>query len=142
MDTLLDMLMRHEGVRIKPYHDTVGKLTIGVGRNLDDVGITRDEAMYLLNNDVNKTVAWLRSTYPWFSELSPVRQDAVTDMAFNLGTTEGDPKFPDFHRFHEALSRHDYKAARERGLDSKWATQVGHRANELMAMIETGQYQT
>ncbi len=42
---LRQMLIRHEGLRRKPYRDTVGKLTIGAGRNLDDVGITREEAL-------------------------------------------------------------------------------------------------
>lgn len=48
MSRLHDMLIRHEGLRLKPYHDTVRKLTIGIGRNLDDVGITHEEALILL----------------------------------------------------------------------------------------------
>lgn len=46
------MLIRHDGLRLKPYRDTRNKLTIGVGRNLDDVGITREEALMLPNNEI------------------------------------------------------------------------------------------
>ena len=136
MSALLDMLMLHEGVRLKPYHDTVGKLTIGVGRNLDDVGITRDEAMYLLNNDVNRTVAALRAAYTWYAELSAPRQDAITDMAFNLGLAG----FGKFHQTIAALEDRRWSDAAKEMLDSQWATQVGQRANELATMIETGMY--
>ena len=136
MGALLDMLMRHEGVRLKPYEDTVGKLTIGVGRNLDDVGITRDEAMYLLNNDVNRTIAGLRAAYPWFSEMSAPRQDAVVDMAFNLGLHG----FAKFRQTIASLEVQAWSDAAKEMLDSQWATQVGARANELATMIETGMY--
>ena len=136
MSALLDMLMRHEGVRLKPYHDTVGKLTIGVGRNLDDVGISRDEAMYLLNNDVNRTVAGLRATYPWFAELSAPRQDAITDMTFNLGLHG----FGQFHQTIAHLVAKRWSDAAKEMLDSHWAIQVGVRAQELATMIETGMY--
>lgn len=49
---LKDMLIRHEGLKLKPYRDTVGKLTIGAGRNLNDLGISEREAMFLLDNDI------------------------------------------------------------------------------------------
>ena len=49
---LKDMLIRHEGLKLKPYLCTAGKLTIGVGRNIQDRGITYQEAMMLLENDI------------------------------------------------------------------------------------------
>ena len=54
MESMIGMLKRHEGLRLKPYQDTIGKLTIGYGRNLDDRGISKEEAEYLLRNDISR----------------------------------------------------------------------------------------
>jgi lysozyme len=51
---LEEMLIRQEGNRKFPYECTAGKLTIGVGRNLDDMGLTEDEVLYLLDNDIQR----------------------------------------------------------------------------------------
>ena len=47
-----NMLIRHEGLKLFPYQCPAGKTTIGVGRNLDDKGISEKEAMYMLNEDI------------------------------------------------------------------------------------------
>ena len=75
MTRLHEMLIRHEGLRLKPYRDTVGKLTVGVGRNLDDVGITREEALMLLNNDIAEVRREVKRAFPWFTRLNLVRQN-------------------------------------------------------------------
>ena len=131
------MIRRHEGLRLKPYEDTVGKLTIGVGRNLTDVGISEHEAAYLLTNDIAVAAASLRRAYPWFSGMGLPRQDALTDMMFNLGAA----RFAGFAQMIAALEQRDYETAAKEMLDSKWAQQVGARATELAAIIRTGQYQ-
>ena len=51
-DKIIEMLKRHEGLKVFPYHCSQNKLTIGIGRNLDDKGISKDEAYYLLYNDI------------------------------------------------------------------------------------------
>ena len=81
---IADLLIRHEGLRLKPYRDTVGKLTIGVGRNLDDVGITREEALYLLKNDIDNARRELIKTIPRFLDMDKVRQIVLISMTFNL----------------------------------------------------------
>ena len=81
---LLDQLIRHEGLRLKPYRCTAGKLTIGVGRNLDDNGITRKEAQSLLANDVNRAEAEVMRIVPQFHALDEVRQAVLIDMLFNV----------------------------------------------------------
>lgn len=133
-ESLEDMLLRHEGVKLYPYRDTVGKLTIGVGRNLDDNGITEDEAMTLLRNDAETAIKELTMQYLWFQELDETRSNAIVDMYFNLGMN----RFATFKRMLTALDRHDYPAAAEEMLDSKWARQVGPRAQELSEMVRLG----
>src|SRR3990167_3936709 len=105
-DLLLGQLIVHEGLRLKPYMDTVGKITIGVGRNLSDNGISRGEAMTLLNNDVDEVIADL-ATFPWFLTLDPVRQRVVADLRFNLGPE----RFRGFKRTLRAFSAGDYQVA-------------------------------
>ena len=82
---LADQLIRHEGLMLKPYRDSLGILTIGVGRNLDDVGITREEALMMLDHDIDVARADLARVFPWTQDLDPVRRDALTNMAFNMG---------------------------------------------------------
>jgi len=77
------LLIKHEGLRLKPYLDTEGKLTIGVGRNLDDVGISKEEAMYLLGNDIQRAILSARDTFPWYRKLNDARKMVVT--AHRLG---------------------------------------------------------
>ena len=131
---LQDLLIRHEGFKLKPYRDTVGKLTIGVGRNLDDVGITREEAMLLLDNDVAKVQAALDLEHPWWRSLDSVRQRALIDMAFNLDLRGLDG----FALALAGLQGGAYAEAAREVLRSKWARQVHGRANELAAMIKDG----
>ena len=136
MTRLQEMLIRHEGIRLKPYRDTVGKLTVGVGRNLDDVGITREEALMLLDNDIDKVRREVRRTFPWFAGLNPVRQNVVLNMVFNLGL----PRFRRFTKTIAAVKAKHWDEAARQMLDSRWAEQVGRRARELAEMIKTGRY--
>ncbi len=132
--SLYQTLIRHEGLRLKPYRDTVGKLTIGVGRNLDDVGISRREALILLHHDIIKVRQQVRRAFPWFSRLNTARQHVILNMVFNLG-------LPRFRRFRQAIAAIKTKrwadAAREM-LDSRWARQVKGRARELARIMKRG----
>ncbi|MFQ5540210.1 MAG: glycoside hydrolase family protein [Candidatus Binatia bacterium] len=138
MSRLHDMLIRHEGLRLKPYLDTKKKLTIGVGRNLDDVGITRDEAWALLNNDIARVRREVKRAFPWFSKLNPVRKDVVLNMVFNLGLQ----RFRVFRKAIAAIKAKDWDEAARQMLDSRWARQVGRRARELAAMMRRGKYKS
>jgi lysozyme len=137
-DKLRAQLVRHEGMKLRPYRDTVGKLTIGVGRNLDDVGISKDEAHYLLSGDIDHAVRGLLGRYPsWFPDLDPVRQAVLVNMAFNLGLAG----LGSFTRMLDAVSHRQYGLAADHMVASKWAHQVGHRSGELAAQMKTGQWQ-
>lgn len=132
-------LIRHEGLRLKPYRCTAGKLTIGVGRNLDDNGINYDEAIHLLGNDIRRVSNELRRRYKeltgrTFETLDDVRQEALINMAFNLGM----PRLLQFKNMWGALIAGDYSRAADEMLNSHWAEQVGQRAYELSMMMRTG----
>ena len=130
---LLAQLEMHEGFRSKPYKDSVGKLTIGIGRNLDDVGITRQEALVLLENDVQKVRRVLK-LYHWYKPLTKVRKRVVIDMAFNLGIKG----FLKFKKLIKAIENGNWNMAALEMLDSKWSRQVGRRATRLAIMMRTG----
>ena len=132
MDKLMDELIRDEGLRLKVYLDSEGIETIGVGRNLQK-GITRDEAMFLLNNDIRFAIQEAM-TFPWYEKLTEQRKRVIVNMIFNLGLT----RFSGFKNTIRYLEMGDYEAASEEMLDSKWARQVGVRATRLSDMMRNG----
>jgi len=134
LDLLKQELVRDESERLKPYHCTAGKLTIGVGRNLDDVGLSVDESAYLLGNDIARVMAELDKALPWWRGLSEVRQRALANMAFNLGV----PRLKGFARMLAALQAGQWDEAATQALASKWAQQVGDRAKRIATMIKEG----
>lgn len=131
------MLVRHEGLRLKVYRDSVGKLTLGVGRNVEDVGISIDECMLLLEHDIATKLLELGEAFPWFKTLDPIRQDALVDMSFM-----GVERVKDFHNMIRAIEKQDWDGAAAAMLDSHWSQQTGDRAKELSEMMRTGKYQT
>ena len=133
-DELRSMLVLHEGLRLFPYRCTAGKITIGVGRNLDDVGITQAEAFALLERDIDTVEADLDRTWPWWRQMTDARQQVLADMCFNLGLG----RLKGFVNTIAHMKRGDYEAAAEGMLDSLWARQVGVRAQRLAKMMREG----
>ena len=134
---LKDQLLRDEELRLKPYTDSVGKLTIGVGRNLSDKGISFQEAQTLLVNDIGAALSELQSALPWTATLDDVRKGAMLNMTFNLGIGG----LLEFHDFLARMERGDFPGAAGAMLDSLWARQVGARATRLSIQIQTGVWQ-
>jgi lysozyme len=133
LEKAAQQLRLHEGVRKKPYKDTVGKLTIGVGRNLDDVGLSDDEINFLLKNDIEKVLTKLREL-PYWNYLTDNRKLVLIDMAFNLGFAG----LMGFKQTLKAVELKNYRLAAELMIISKWAKQVGKRAQTLADMMENG----
>lgn len=129
------MLIRQEGLRLKPYTDLAGKLTIGVGRNLTDNGILESEAYAMLDNDII-TATLEAQKLPCFVLLDEVRQDVLIDMVFNMGL----PRVMGFVKMLKALADRNWNEAADQMIESRWAMQVGNRAQELAAMIRSGVY--
>lgn len=131
---LIDQLRIHEGVEKTVYNDSEGIPTIGVGRNLRDRGLSDDEIDYLLSNDIDIVVNELDKVMPWWRDLDEVRQRVLCDLVFNLGM----PRFSGFKKSISYMKQQMWDQAADELLDSKWARQVGRRAQTLSEMMRTG----
>ena len=135
MDRIKEQLVRHEGLRLKPYRCTAGKLTIGIGRNLDDSGISQSEAYVMLINDILNCEKQLQARIPdIYNKLDEVRKSVLLNMCFNLGIN-GLLGFKNTLAFIQAG---DWERAANNMLASKWAKQVGRRAIELSELMRKG----
>jgi len=128
-------LVLHEGKRERPYRDTVGKLTVGVGRNISDVPFSDDEIDLMLENDIHRAQDGLDRIAPWWRDLDTVRQRVLIDMCFNLG----EACLSKFVNTLRAVEKGRYEDAARGMENSKWYRQVGNRAKRLVAMMRTGQ---
>ena len=134
MTKLKAELIRDEGLRSKPYRCTAGKLTIGVGRNLDDVGLIAEEAKYLLKTDIDRAMDDLDRNVPWWRSMTDARRRALVNMCFNLGW----PRLEGFKNMLAHLQAGDFARAAAEALDSRWARQVGERSERIAALIREG----
>ena len=127
-----EMLINHEGYRRHAYKCTAGKVTVGIGRNLTDRGITMDEALWLLNNDIRYCTADLLKIFEGqFEELPENVQLVLIDMRFQLGHGG----FRGFKKMITAVQRNDLKEMIRQMKDSKWYSQVPDRADGLIKLI-------
>lgn len=133
---LYAQLEEDEGRRKKLYKCTAGKWTIGVGRNLEDRGLRDDEIDLMLKNDVAESTGECRRLFRMFDQLSPVRQEVLVNMMLNLGFA----RLSGFKRMHAALEEGNWAEAARQMLDSKWASDVGARADRLAKAMRTGAF--
>lgn len=146
-ERLLKQLVQDEGLRFKPYKCTGDKWTVFVGRNFEDRPFTVEEtrwileegpteavAMRICRNDVAVCEREMDRAIPWWRSLSPLRQEVLVNMCFNLGW----PRLSQFRKMMAALQRGDFEAAAVEMMDSRWATQVGARARRLREMMRRG----
>ncbi len=131
---LIEDLKKDEGLKLFPYRCTAGKLTIGIGRNLDDVGITEDEAIVLLVADIKKAEKGAERVIKNFYKLNEVRQNVIINMIFNLGLT----RFSKFKNTIKAIESFDFEKASIEMKNSNWYIQVGSRAIRLCEEMKTG----
>lgn len=137
-ERLTKQLIGDEGLVQFSYQDQLGYWTIGCGRCIDKrkgKGISKEEAMYLLDHDINDWVSELQSKRPWFDSLDDLRQEVLICMSHQMGI-DGLLKFKNF-LLH--LQVGEYKQAAEAGLDSLWSRQTPDRARRMMKMIEEGE---
>ena len=155
-ENFVNKLIAHEGLRLQVYKDTLGIDTIGIGRNLEDRGITKEEldwmdipsmdavyeygiteadAMYLAKNDVQIVEEELVRAHPCVEELDAVRQLVLMDMAFNMGV----PRLRKFQKMWNAVHEKKFDIAAKEMLDSRWAIQVKSRSNKLAHAMHHGE---
>jgi len=156
-EKLLEELVKHEGLRLQVYQDTLGIDTIGVGRNLEDRGISKEEldeldipniehiyeygiteadAMVLAHNDVQIVEEELLRAHPCVEDLDAVRQLVLVDMAFNMGV----PRLCKFVKMWNAIHEKKFDIASKEMLDSRWANQVKSRAVKLSNAMYNGEF--
>ena len=154
---LLEELVKHEGLRLQVYQDTLGIDTIGIGRNLKDRGISKEEldeldiptidhvyeygiteadAMLLAENDVQIVEEELLRAHPCVEDLDAVRQLVVMDMAFNMGV----PRLRKFKKMWNAIHENKFDVAAKEMLDSRWANQVKSRSTKLAHAMHHGEF--
>ena len=155
-DDFIKKLVAHEGLRLEVYQDTLGINTVGIGRNLEDRGITNQElsdldipsiehvykygiteadAVYLATNDVQIVEEELLRAHPCVDSLDSVRQLILMDMAFNMGV----PRLCKFKNMWAAIHNEDFITAAKEMLDSRWANQVKSRATKLAHAMHHGE---
>jgi lysozyme len=134
--TIIEQLKRDEGLRLTAYKDSLGKVTIGYGRCLETEGITRDEAEFLLHNDVIAKSAELAAALPWTQQLDDARRAVLQNMSFNIGVHG----VCEFRHMLAALQAGDYEKAADEMASSLWAKQVGARADRLEKQMRSGQW--
>lgn len=153
MSEMVDRLKIHEGLKLYPYYCPSKKKTIGIGRNVDDNpltveelrvigddwehGITKEQAMYLCRNDINRCISELKKNLPWFENLDKDRKYALIDLCFNMGIK----KLLTFKKTLASIACGNYEKAAEQLLQSKYAKQVGERALRISILIKTGRWE-
>lgn len=136
MNKAMSYTKKYEGLRLKPYRCSAGKLTIGYGHNLEDVGITLEQAEQMLRLDLEYANMECYAAIPAFARLDEARKFVLLDMCFNMGIK----KLLTFKKMLAAVEQGFYDRASYEMLDSKWAIQVGGRAAELAEIMKTGEW--
>ena len=134
IDLMTQELTRDEGKRNKVYLDSRGIATIGIGRNVRDLGLSDDECAYLLKNDIARVSAELDHQLPWWRDMTENRQRALTNLCFNLGIN----RLLMFVNTLVAMKEGRYDDAATGMENSVWAKQVGARATRLQKMMREG----
>ena len=154
---LMEKLIAHEGLRLHVYKDSLGIDTIGIGRNLQDRGISKEEldeldipsikhvyeygiteadAIFLAENDVQIVEDELLRAHPCVDRLDAVRQLILIDMAFNMGV----PRLSKFKKMWAAIHENNFQEAAKEMLDSRWSRQVKSRSTKLAHAMHHGEF--
>ena len=126
----VDRIKQHEGFSGVPYKDSLGRTTIGYGRCTDTNPITKDEAEFLLYQDLVKARS-SAGAFSFYSNLSPKRRQVLIEMIFQLGFG-GVRKF---RKMLDSLERADYKSAASEMINSIWYRQTPERCQKLADII-------
>jgi len=129
--TLRERIRRHEGCVAKPYQDSLGIWTVGVGRNLEAAEFSQDEIDLMFENDLERATHGADMLCPY---LEGVRREVLIEMVFQLGVGG----VSRFKKFLAAASSHQWEIAADEMLNSRWHEQTPERAEELAELMRTG----
>ncbi len=132
---LRNTLIRHEGLKLLPYKCTAGKLTLGVGRNIEDRGISKETAMQMLDEDIEICLNELMERLDYFETLPTEVQETLVNLCFNMGIS----RLMKFQLMLGAIQAGQYELAAKELLDSRYARQVGKRSEELADILRQQQ---
>lgn len=130
---LKDRIKKHEGLRLTPYEDSEGIMTVCYGRNLRDVPFTQEEADFMFETDFLKAQNGAKK-FPLYETLNGPRRGVVIEMVFQMGRAG----VANFHRFWLAVGAQEWDLAATEMLDSKWHEQTPERAEELSEVFRNG----
>ena len=133
IENLKNTLIEDEGIELKLYQCTSGKNTIGVGRNLDDRGISHETAMQMLEEDIEIVQHEIKQSINFYDGLPDIVQQAICNLVFNMGM----PRYLQFKRHLVHLRNHDFDKAADELLDSKYASQLPNRSKRVADMIRS-----
>ena len=139
-ENVVRSLRGEEGEVLHEYKDHLGYSTIGIGRLIDKRkggGITSEEAVYLLGNDVDKVIDQLNKRLPWWTKLDDARKGVLINMAFQMGI-DGLLGFKNTLRM---IEQGRYTDAANGMMQSLWARQTPARAKRMSEQMRTGVWQ-
>lgn len=134
METTREMLRRHEGIRQKPYRCTEGKLTVGIGHNLEAKGVSMPVIELMFDEDYAEAEAGAKTLVKNWDNLSERRRGVLINMTFQMGLDRM-RKWKNTLFF---IEQEDWKKAAYNMTISLWAKQTPVRANELIKIMEEG----
>jgi len=137
LNRVVNAVARSEGFRKYVYKDSEGYWTVGHGILVDSRrggGITRQESRLIMSNRLINFHLRMNRVWPWTKSLSERRQEALVRMGYNLGFKG----LRGFKKMLRAMRTGNFKLAADEALDSKWAKQVGSRANRIANLIRQG----
>ena len=133
----IELLKHHEGLRLKPYRCSQNKLSIGYGRNLEDIGISNEEARILFAHDVENAENACHYHFPWFKGLDEVRRDVIVNLVFNMGING----VKGFKKMIQAIVQGQFAQAAWELSNSQWKTQVGKERHDCLTdALENGRW--
>ena len=142
IDKLRDTLKIDEGVKYEIYNDHLGYPTFGIGHLVVEsdeehgkpVGtpVSEDRVNSVFKKDVAIMIDEAKKIFPNLDELPEEAQQVIVNMTFNMGR----PRLSQFKKFIAGVNAGDWNKAAVEMMDSRWAKQVGARAERLRDRIQ------
>jgi lysozyme len=142
IDQLRDTLKIDEGVKYEIYNDHLGYPTFGIGHLVVEsdeehgkpVGtpVSEDRVNSVFEKDVAIMIDEAKKIFPNLEELPEEAQQVIVNMTFNMGR----PRLSQFKKFIAGVNAGDWNKAAVEMMDSRWAKQVGARAERLRDRIK------